>query len=417
MTIRSSLGRTMIAGVASAMLMVGPASAKTVLKVWTIPWSDVAHAAFKSVIAEFEAQHPDIVIKEETRGIDEHKAAMRVAVNSGVGPDIYFMWGGLGLGGEFVNAGASAPLDAAYAKYHWDQRFVPAALDDTRRYKGQRHGVPFVIHGEGLYYNKALFARAGIKTLPQSYDELVADAQKLKTAGIPAIVFGGSVNWHLMRLMDEILEVKCGAEKHDALMAMKLDWSKEPCTTASFTELKRWADDFMLKPFMGLADDQAQGLFYAGRVAMALEGDWFVNMVATHGNLANTGLFLFPTGTDRLYFFSEQFYVGAKSEHKEAAIEFLNFLTSPAEQQKYLGKFASTSVDKNIDYSTDHVALDHVWYKLISGAKGSFANGDQAFPVDVTTEYWRIIDQVASDNMSPQAAAVGMQTFIAHRKQ
>ena len=81
MTVRSSLGRTMIAGVASAMLMAGPASAETVLKVWTIPWSDVAHSAFNGVIADFEAHHPGVVIKEETRGIDEHKSAMRVAVN------------------------------------------------------------------------------------------------------------------------------------------------------------------------------------------------------------------------------------------------------------------------------------------------------------------------------------------------
>jgi raffinose/stachyose/melibiose transport system substrate-binding protein len=413
----SRAARVAGACLAAAMMLVAPLSqAKTTLKVWAIPWSESAHAAFEGMIADYTAQHPDIDVKLETRGIDEHKTALRVAINSGQGPDLYYMWGGLGLGGEFVAAGASFPLDQSYAKFKWDDRFSPAALTDSRRYAGGRQGVPFLIHGEGLYYNKALFAKAGIKQAPQTYDELVADAEKLKAVHIPALVFGGSVNWHLMRLMDVLLETKCGAVKHDALMNLKADWSTEPCASASFVELKRWSDNYMLKPFMGLADDQAQGLFYAGRAAMALEGDWFVQMIKAHTDLSNFGLFLFPTGTQRLYFFSEYFYVSSKSPNKDAAIDFLNFITSPAEQQKNLGKFSSTSVVKGLDYKSDMLELDNTWRQILANSKDTYANGDQAFPLDVTTEYWRIINQVASDNMEPPAAAKAMQTFIANRK-
>jgi raffinose/stachyose/melibiose transport system substrate-binding protein len=40
-------------------------------------------------------------------------------------------------------------------------------------------------------------------------------------------------------------------------------------------------------------------------------------------------------------------------------------------------------------------------------------NGDQAFPLAQTTEYWRIINEVASDNLDPAKAAGEMQAFIA----
>jgi raffinose/stachyose/melibiose transport system substrate-binding protein len=402
---------------AAALLSAGSlAQAKTTLSVWTIPWSADGRTAFQGMISDYTAKHPDVDIKWETRGIDEHKTALRVAMSSGQGPDLYYMWGGFGLGGEFVQAGASAPLDQDYGKYKWDDRFSEAALSDSKRYPGGRQGVPFVMHGEGLYYNKALFAKAGITKPPASYDELVADAEKLKAAHIPAIVFGGSVNWHLMRLMDEILEAKCGAAKHDELTGMKANWATESCAQASFVELKRWSDNYMLKPFMGLADDQAQGLFYAGRTAMALEGDWFVDMIKTHTDISNFGLFLFPTGTHRLYFFSEYFYVSAKSPRKDAAVDFLNFITSPEEQQKYLGKFSSISVVKGIDYKNDPTELGKQWRQIFADTKDTFENGDQAFPLDVTTEYWRIINQVASDAMQPADAAKAMQTFIANRK-
>lgn len=372
--------------------------------------------SFKSMITDYTRLHPDITIKNETRGIDEHKAAMRVAGTSASGPDIYYMWGGLGLGGEFVNAGASAPLDKYYAQYHWDDRFLTAALGDSHRYKGERHGVPFIMHGEGLYYNKTLFKQAGIASEPHNYDELVADAAKLEAAGIPAIVFGGSVNWHLMRLMDELLEQQCGATTHDALTALKADWKTTPCVSASFAQLKRWTGEFALKPFMGLADDQAQGLFYAGRAAMILEGDWFTHMIQAHGDIDNFGLFLFPTGTDRLYFFDEYFYVDARSANKDADAAFLDFITSPAEQQKYLGTFGTISVDKGIDYSSEKQPMEHQWNAILTGAKGTFINGDQALPLDVTTEYWRVINRVGDGSMQPADAATAMETFIAQRK-
>ena len=414
---RRILLATVYLGIQIAALTLGTvALADTTLKVWTISWDEVALGAFNQMIADFERSHPGIHVKNETRGTDEHKAAMRVAVNSTSGPDIYYMWGGLGLGGEFANAGASAPLDAAYAQYKWDDRFLPSALGDSRRYRSQRHGVPFLIHGEGLYYNKALFKRAGITSEPTTYDELTADADKLKAAGIAPIVFGGSVNWHLMRLMDELLETKCGAAKHDALTAMQVSWATEPCAVASFTELKRWADDYTLKPFMGLADDQAQGLFYAGRAAMILEGDWFVHMIQSHADISNFGLFLFPAGTGRLYFFSEYLYVSARSPNQAAAAAFLDFITSPAEQQKHLGQFGTTSVDKAIDYSARTAPLDMQWNHILATTTGTFVNGDQAFPLDVTTEYWRIINAVASDTMQPAAAAAAMQTFITNRR-
>jgi raffinose/stachyose/melibiose transport system substrate-binding protein len=117
-----------------------------------------------------------------------------------------------------------------------------------------------------------------------------------------------------------------------------------------------------------------------------------------------------------LYFFSEYFYVASKSPNKEAAKDFLNFITSPEEQQKYLGKFSSISVVKNVDYKSDPVELNKQWRQIFADSKDTYANGDQAFPLDVTTEYWRIINQVASDAMQPADAAKGMQTFIANRK-
>ncbi len=414
MRMRNALAATLSVLAITAGLGMTSAAAEE-LKVWTLSFdNDSANVAWKKIIEEFQAANPDITISLENRSVDEHKAALRVAAQSSQGPDIYFMWAGLGLGGEFVNAGLSQPLDKYYDQYGWDKRLVGTAGGFSKIYEGGRHGVPYTFHGEGIYYNKALFEKAGITQPPASYDELKADAAKLKEAGIPAMTFGGTVNWHLMRLMDVILEAKCGADKHDALMAMKVDWSTEACASASFQELNDWSQNYILSPFMGIDNSQSFNLFLAGRAAMMLEGDWLVSQLRNENRLADFDLFPVPTGTDRLYGFAEYLYVSSKSDKADAAAKFLDYMLSDKVQQDNLGAFGSISINSNVKYDKID-PLDQKWMDIFAKYDKIYMNGDQAFPLDVTTEYFRVINEVASGNIKPEDASKAMQSFIANR--
>jgi raffinose/stachyose/melibiose transport system substrate-binding protein len=409
----SMLRKAMLAG---AFALTGSGAYAQDITLWTLNFtSDAANNAIQKVATDFEAANPGVNVEIVTRGVDDHKTALRVAAGSDKGPDIYFSWAGLGLGGEYVNAGFSLPLDKYYAEYKWDDTLTASSLSFSKIYAGGRHGVPFTFKGEALYYNKALFQQAGIDKLPETYDELVAAAEKLKAAGIPAITFGGTVNWHVMRLMDVILESKCGAEKHDALMNMKVDWTAEPCAAASFGELETWSKNYILSPFMGIDQSQSFNLFIAGRAAMMLEGDWLVQQLSEAGNLDDYDLFPFPTGTGRLYGFAEYHYVSSKSLNPNIAAKFLDYFNSTPVQQELLGKVSTTSVNKNVTYSNLR-PMDQKWLDIFNKYTEVYMNGDQAFPLDVTTEYFRVINEVASGNMAPADAAAQLQTFIGNRK-
>ncbi len=320
-------GRWLRAAIVSLAVALGAAAGQAQeIKFWTLTFDNPnVTKAFNKIISDFETANPGATVKLENRATDEHKSALRVASGSDQAPDIYFMWAGLGLGGEFVKSGLALPMDKYYTEYKWDDEFIGPALSFSKQYAGGRYGVPYTFRGEALYYNKALFEKAGITSPPQTYEELVADADKLAAAGIPAITFGGTVNWHLMRLMDEILEVQCGPEKHDALMSMKISWADEPCATKSFEELHKWTSKYVLKPFMGIDNNQAFNLFLAGRAAMMLEGNWLVGQLRNANKLADYGLFPFP-GTTRLYGFGEYNYVSTKSKHPDLAAKFLDYL-------------------------------------------------------------------------------------------
>lgn len=409
--LRTALLSVCALGALGGAVAVAPAQAQNI-NFWTLNFGGQnENNGIKQIISEFEKANPGVTITLTQRATDEHKQALRIAANSDQAPDIFFSWAGLGLGGEFIKSGLALDMSKYYAQYHWDDELLPAALSFSKQYTGGTYGIPFTLRGQAFYYNKALFKKAGITELPTTWDELDADAKKLKDAGIPAITFGGTVNWHIMRLMDTILETKCGAEKHDALTSMKADWSTEPCATAAFKEFHDWTSNYFLKPFMGIDNSQSFNLFMAGRAAMMLEGNWLVDQIAGAKKLGDYGVFPLPTGTDRLYGFAEYNYISSKSKNPDIAAKFLDYFDSTAVQKAHLGAFGSPSVNKNVK-GTSTEPLNISWNKIFADAKGIFVNGDQAFPLAVTTEYWRIINDVASDHLDPAKAAGELQDFI-----
>lgn len=385
------------------------------LTLWTLNYtSDRQVAALEDAAVQFE-EMTGVKVDIVKRGVDEHKTALRVASGSDSGPDIWTMWAGLGLGGRYVQAGLSADLTAEYEQYGWEDRLTGPSLGFNQSFADGYHGMPFRFSGEAVYYNKRMFEELGLSE-PSTYEELVAIGDALAEAGIPAWTFGGTVNWHVMRLMDVLLETECGAETHDALKNMEVSWVEEPCAEAAFAEQARWATEHFLTPFMGIDHRQAQTLWFAGRAAMMLEGDWMVAGIRQADTEEEYGIFPFPTGTNRLYGFAEYLYISERSKHRELAGQFLDMFSSDEFQAKHAGAFGALSVNKNVELGADADPMHLEWLDVFAESDGIFVNGDQGFPLDVTTEYFRIINEISSGNMSASDAAAGLQAFIDARE-
>src|SRR3990170_289003 len=146
-----------ILSVAAALLLSGAmfgAASGQEITVWTLNFSNKqANEAMNKIASDFEAANPGAKVTIVTRGTDDHKTALRVAAGSDKGPDIYFSWAGLGLGGEYVKAGLSLPLDKYYTEYKWADELVPSAASFADLYPGGKHGIPYTFKGEALYYS------------------------------------------------------------------------------------------------------------------------------------------------------------------------------------------------------------------------------------------------------------------------
>ncbi|WP_350348250.1 extracellular solute-binding protein [Agromyces sp. G08B096] len=141
------------------------------------------------VIPEFEAAMEedgrDVTVEFEPQGVDDENYKTKIALDlqSGEGADIIGM-DGIWVG-EFAEAGYIEPLadvagDAVDSWDGWDQ--IPEAVQAALSFDDQRYGVPQGADGRVLYYNKTLFAQAGLPAdwQPESWDDVLDAARDLK---------------------------------------------------------------------------------------------------------------------------------------------------------------------------------------------------------------------------------------------
>ncbi|MET8452681.1 sugar ABC transporter substrate-binding protein [Streptomyces sp. NPDC005209] len=113
------------------------------------------------------------------------------ATTSGQGPDVLNI--GNTWSASLQATGALLPWDAKnFAKIGGKDRFVDSALGSTGAEGKDPAAVPLYSMAYALYYNKQIFADAGISKPPATWDELVADGKKISAKGKSVLGAEGS---------------------------------------------------------------------------------------------------------------------------------------------------------------------------------------------------------------------------------
>src|SRR3712207_1802252 len=115
---------------------------------------------------------------------------LEAAFQSGDVPDVYMERGGGELA-DHVEAGMVRDLseDAAEEVEKIGGSVSPFQVD------GKTYALPFSMGVVGFWYNKELFAQAGIDKAPTTMDELYAAIDALKGAGVAPISVGAGDKW------------------------------------------------------------------------------------------------------------------------------------------------------------------------------------------------------------------------------
>src|SRR5207253_791564 len=143
----------------------------------------------------------------------------------------------------------------------------------------------------GLYYNKTLFRKAGIRRPPRTTSELAADAKKLtqrsKNGSLKVVGFDSYVGFYTVSV-DRVGSMFGGkwtdakgksVLSKDSAWARMLRWQKRLVDFYGYDKLVRFQ--------AGLGDEfSASNAFEQGKLAMNLDGEWRVAFIkAEHPDL------------------------------------------------------------------------------------------------------------------------------------
>ena len=223
---------------------------------------------YDTLIEKFEEENPDIEIEQVN--VPDPTTVLQTRMSTGDMPDILSHWATDPVFKEMVNNDMLVDLT--------DQDFMknvkPDMLDGVE-YDGKAYCLPISTNAAGIFYNKDIFDQNGLE-VPTTYEELIADCQKLKDAGIVPFAFFNQDS-HSGQAV-ELLQVSDIPDFEDAFAkiydgsAKVSDYEGFRTAAEKIVELNQYAQD---DPF-GTTYEQAISDFANGETAMIIGGIWMI---------------------------------------------------------------------------------------------------------------------------------------------
>ncbi|MFC9694224.1 ABC transporter substrate-binding protein [Kribbella sp. NPDC056951] len=387
------------------------AAASNNLRVFTYE-GDETIAMFKAQLKAFDQQAGTTTTVESLPGSGAavYPDKLRTQLLGGKGPDIWRIWGGQ-IGSPFAKAKQALDLSPYYSKFGWDSSINEQAIG-AMTFEGFKAGLPFSSLGIGAWYNKSLFAKAGVSGPPKTYAELEAINDKLVAVGVTPLATGGKYGWHIMRLFEYLLEHAAGPELHDKLLTGAESWDR-PEVVEAFTLFRKWQDKKWLpQGALGLDPADTEPWYVQDKAAYTIAGTWTESnaILAAKKSPSAFGNFELPTDQNpvRHSGFVEGYMINAKAGNPDKAAELLDFLAKPA-AQKAMQITASTVKGAEPDAKT--LPLSAEWAKT-AGDHPFYTIQDQAFPKKQADQYFSVQSDLLQGKVDPAAAAKKMQEIV-----
>lgn len=236
--------------------------------------------AMEAIVALFQQAYPEIKVRLVQGRWAQYYAELRLSVIAGNPPQL-----GICHVNRLVEmADYLTPLDASPVGNLLELAGIDPSLFPEATWKGGQFGghqylIPLDTHGWGLWYNKDIFAAAGLdpKNPPRTYEEFVTACEAIKRAGYYAFHPAEDALPRKLRRAWEIFYYQMGGELFDPNF-----------TRATFNnERGLKALEFLVNIFnaygWNVVGGNGYAQFTAGQLGMLFAGNWFYPTVKQSG--------------------------------------------------------------------------------------------------------------------------------------
>ena len=371
-------------------------------------WNEAARA--------FEAKHPGVKVEPQYLENEAYKAKLTTLLQSRDKPAMFYSWAGGVLKAQ-VEAGVIEDLTDRTKGYI--ETLTPSAVA-AFTLDGKVYGVPQAITEVGFFYNKELFAKAGVDAGKiKTWDDLLGAVKALKGAGITPITVGGADKWPVSFYWSYLSLRQGGKPAFEAAMKGEAGGFAGEDFVKAGELFKQLVD---LQPFqngfLGSKHLPAIGQFADGKAAMTLAISVIYNqqrsIAADKKGLSDDqiGWFQFPVvpggkgaPTDTLG--GVVGWVVSKGAPKET-VDFIKAFVSPEVQSRLTAEGFIIPVVAGADASLKNAFMRNIAQEL---ARSTYHQNfyDQVLGPSVGRVVNDVVAEMAGGTMTPQDAAKAVQ--------
>jgi multiple sugar transport system substrate-binding protein len=368
---------------------------------------DFGAPGIDTLVKQWNSTHPNVHINHVLLPFGSWTTQAQAAIAAKKGPDIIYMYAGnivFSYSRGLQNLAACVTPAQRQELAQWN--LVSTHLSDS----GDPYAVPWGQGGVVFYYNKALFAKAGLdpNAPPQTWAQFMSDCAALKSHGIVPIAAGWKDGyygeWWASAIAGQFMSA---AQQTDFIR--NPTWTIKPLTTAFDYMLQLSKAGYMTPHAEGIGLlPQAQNLFAAGKAAIFLgaTGSGFT----FPGLKSHLGVFLSPPMPGSLLSqpalssnggFS--WTITKWSPHAAAAYSFISFVAQASSQNtaNEEGALVPNNVNSNPQQPTPALRQILDWTKHAPKFWGIV---DQAPTPQVEAAYDKVVPEIMSGQVSPAAA-------------
>jgi raffinose/stachyose/melibiose transport system substrate-binding protein len=375
---------------------------------WPTIW--VGQDSKAAVVAELVKEFNDMnagkyrVDIEANPDYDAYRNKLNAQIAAGVVPDI-FVFNPDPTSFSFYEGDLLMDFSADL-KGAWGDAFVKGSIPGAT-IKGQTKSIPYEVGYTPVWYNMALFKKAGIDKIPATMAEMAVAAEKLKAAGIvPASQMTGGTNaWTSMLWFSHIAASLGGPDV----------WEK-PITDPVFVEAARillqlYSNGNTTKDAVGGDAGVSGGHFLAGRTAMFINGPWYIGRVKADAPEVYKNTIIGPAPAAGEYAnaqigFPQSNLAAAATDDpnkKAAVVAFMKWMTNPENIKRLSNSsgamFAvkySVGAGEQVDY------LQGQFTNAVNDAAFVNTHFQANFTSDVVAEFGQALAKMALGKATPE---------------
>jgi multiple sugar transport system substrate-binding protein len=372
--------------------------AKGVVKIslWT-GFTGPDRPAYEALVRQFNDAHSNIRVIMDVQPWDLITQRLPGAWASGQGPDLATPDSDPSSIFSYIRTNSVLPIDTAVGEGGLNVDAFPSSVTKAFTVDGKLYAAPANMASVALYYNKAMFAAAGITVPPGTQEEFIADVRKLTNRSSSTNQYGISLADHKTIPMWPVLQWMNGGDIVGADGCSKI---AEPASVGALTT---WADlvaNEHVSP-VGQSGSEADTLFSAKKAAMELNGPWAADGFRKAGIDLGVAPVPIGPGGPATVVSSVPLMIGKSTQHKAQAVEFLRWWTSKTAQASFSAKSGFPPARTDVKVADPNV---DVFASALSNARLYLAGLEQSTQIDADV-YAQLVGKITRGFPVQPAAA------------